>query len=104
MRRQPWQLSPAERAANSARIGAEIADANARQAVFDEGYAAGVDHWPPCSNPYLGIDREKARAWSQGRAAAAPGSDYARHQAECVQRDRDWRAAVSKRATKVKQS
>lgn len=98
MKRQPWQLTDEERAENTARLDAEIAAASVMQVVFSEGYQAGLDHWPPCSNPYLGIDREKARAWSQGRSSAAPGSMYARLKAEHEQQDRDWRAFIGRKA------
>lgn len=97
MRLQPWQLSDEERAENSARLDSEIAAANAMQVIFSEGYEAGLEHWPPCANPYLGVDRVKARAWSQGRSAAVPGSSYARLKAEHERQDREWYAFIGRK-------
>lgn len=91
-----FNLSASELVENERRLEAEIARANAGLAVFNEGYAAGVDHWPPCSNPYLGNDRGLAKAWSRGRAAAMPGSAYQQLRQEFDRQDSEWYAFIGR--------
>lgn len=94
-----------DREDSARRLDAMIEESRERMRIFREGEEAGREGWPPCSNPWIGRDRQKAAAWARGRAAAAPGSRVARMREEFQREERESRRqyeAARARASKAR--